>query len=133
NLLRPVLLAGFHALDPHGEPARAAPGERGSMGKPRLVEDPDDARAEVLGGGADHPRGDLLASDLEEERLRHRACSAAAGRSGTPVASRFARWACAQRTARRRIRWMSAARSVTLTAPRASSTLKRCEHFSAAS
>ena len=53
-----------------------------------------------------------------------------AGSSGKPSSRRDSRYWLAQRTARSRTRLITATRSVTDTAPRASSTLKMLEHFS---
>ncbi len=76
---------------------------------------------QVVEGGRDHPVGDFLDADLEQEGQRAHAATPASDCSSQ---------AWATPTASLRTRPITATRSVTLMAPRESSRLNRCEHFS---
>ncbi len=77
--------------------------------------------AQLLQGGLDHPVGDLFGADFKQERQRLHAAA-----SRLDCATQV--WATP--TASLRTRAMTPTRSVTLIAPRESSRLNRCEHFS---
>ena len=75
-----------------------------------------------------HMRRNLLRPDLEKQISLHAFPSFFS--NGYPSSSRCARYASAQRRASLRTRPMNAVRWETLIAPRASSRLNVCEHFS---
>src|SRR5579864_869489 len=75
---------------------------------------------QMIQGRDDHPVGNFFGADFEKEGEAHAASSCFIHIAATPSAS-F------------RTRLMTPARSVTLIAPRESSRLKMCEHFSACS
>ncbi len=70
-----------------------------------------------------HPIGDFLGADFEQEGETHWATSAV-------TACCWSAQAAATATAILRTRWITPTRSVTLMAPRASRVLKRLEHLS---
>ena len=81
----------------------------------------------------DHPIGDFFGADFEQERKAHWATSAALLRAPARRARCWSTQHCATPSASLRTRPITPTRSVTLIAPRASSRLNRCEHFSTCS
>ena len=126
------------------EPARREAGLDLAPGaRPRAISSSKSRVASSLSPRGQHARRDLLGAHLEQElaalaghhaHLVRHAPSAVArllGSSGKPRRSRLARYSSAQPIARSRTRFIRPTRSVTETAPRASSRLKRCEHLRA--
>ena len=107
-----------NALREHGDPARATERPHRRRREAMLEQQPFDERRRLRERGVAGVRRQLLAADLDEEGAH------AAG--GSTIAT----CACATLRARLRTRAMKATRSVTEMAPRASSRLKACEHFS---
>ncbi len=85
--------------------------------------------SQVVQRRLDHPVGDLFGADFEKKRDT-RSCRHLARGGSSPL---LVRPACATPTASLRTRAITPTRSVTLMAPRASSRLNRCEHFSTCS
>src|SRR5579864_1121590 len=87
-----------------------------------------DALLQLLAGVLNHPRGDFFRADLQQ-KVRHYAAPPFWSFTASAPTFCCATYAFANPTANCRIRAITPTRSVTEMAPRASSRLKRCEHF----
>ena len=133
DLFLPVGLPFPDVPDPDRQPPRGAEDLRLRvlLQQHAVGQLPEETLSEVPEGAVDHPGGNLLGSDLEEqsaigaENHRRSLCGAKARflSSGNPRVSRAWMYRLAQATESRLTLWMNPVLSVTLMAPRASRTL----------
>jgi len=109
--LVPILLAPDDVFDPNGQAPRPAPRLRPAVSQPRALQAGRHEPGQIARGARDHPRRNLLAADLDEQRRRRTHFEAprlAILRSsrGNPADFRPSSQASAPRHDSDRIRWM---------------------------